>query len=129
MAAIAGWGKDPCPIEWVSVQTGARGLWGEDLRRSMLDYNHMIGVKMVGEMLPNEANRVTLADDLDQYGLRVARITYAWGENDKALVNHALEQMSASIEAIGAKDMFRQEDDTCHLGAQPGWGATPAQAS
>ena len=63
----------------------------------MLDYNHMIGVKMVGEMLPNEANRVTLADDLDQYGLRVARITYAWGDNDKALVKHALEQMSASI--------------------------------
>ena len=63
-------GQGPLPIEWVSVQTGARGLWGEDLRRAMRDYNHMIGVKMVGEMLPNEANRVTLADDLDQYGLR-----------------------------------------------------------
>jgi choline dehydrogenase-like flavoprotein len=24
--------------------------------------------------------------------------------------------MGASIEAMGAKDMFRQEDDTCHLG-------------
>ena len=45
----------------------------------MLDYNHMIGVKMLGEMLPNEANWVTLAGELDQYGLRVARITYAWG--------------------------------------------------
>ncbi len=97
-------GQGPLPIEWVSVLTGALGLWGEDLRRAMLDYNHMIGVKMVGEMLPNEANRVTLADDLDQYGLRVARITYAWGENDKALVKHALEQMGASIQAIGAKD-------------------------
>ena len=39
----------------------------------------MIGVKMVGEMLPDEANRVTLADDTDQYGLRVAQITYKWG--------------------------------------------------
>ena len=63
-------GQGPLPIEWASIQTGARGLWGEGLRRAMLDYNHMIGVKMVGEMLPNEANRVTLADDLDQYGLR-----------------------------------------------------------
>ena len=99
----------PTITKWASVLTGARGLWGEDLRRAMLDYNQMIGVKMVGEMLPNEANRVTLADDQDQYGLRVAKITYAWGENDKALVSHALDQMSASIQAIGAKDMFRQE--------------------
>jgi choline dehydrogenase-like flavoprotein len=82
----------------------------------MLDYNHMIGVKMVGEMLPDETNRVTLADDLDQYGLRVAKITYRWGENDKALIAHALQQMGRSIEAIGARDMFRQENDTNHLG-------------
>jgi choline dehydrogenase-like flavoprotein len=109
-------GQGPLPIEWASIQTGARGLWGESLRTAMLDYNHMIGVKMVGEMLPNEANRVTLADDVDQYGLRVARVTYAWGENDKALIKHSLQQMNASLEAIRAKDIFWQEDDTCHLG-------------
>jgi len=116
-------GQGPLPIEWASIQTGARGMWGENLRASMLDYNHMIGVKMVGEMLPNENNRVTLADDLDQYGLRVARITYAWGDNDKALIAHALEQMGRSIEAIGAKDMFAQDDDTNHLGGTARMGA------
>jgi len=109
-------GQGPLPIEWVSVQTGSRGLWGDALREAMLHYNHMIGVKMVGEMLPNEKNRVTLADDLDQYGLRVARITYEWGDNDKALIAHAIEQMGRSIEAIGAKDMFAQDNDTNHLG-------------
>jgi choline dehydrogenase-like flavoprotein len=109
-------GQGPLPNEWASVQTGSRGLWGHALREAMLDYNHMIGVKMVGEMLPDETNRVTLADDLDQYGLRVAKITYRWGENDKALIAHALQQMGRSIEAIGAKDMFRQENDTNHLG-------------
>jgi len=71
---------------------------------------------MVGEMLPNENNRVTLADDFDQYGLRVARITYEWGDNDKAPIAHAIEQMGRSIEAIGAKDMFAQDNDTNHLG-------------
>jgi choline dehydrogenase-like flavoprotein len=109
-------GQGPLPNEWASVQTGSKGLWGSALREAMLDYNHMIGVKMVGEMLPNEANRVTLSDDLDQYGLRVAKVTYSWGENDRALIAHALEQMGRSIEAIGAKDIFRQEDDTNHLG-------------
>lgn len=109
-------GQGPLPIEWASVQTGARGLWGEALRTAMLDYNHQIGVKMVGEMLPDERNRVTLDDETDQYGLRVARITYKWGDNDKALIDHALDQMMMSLEAIGATHRFKQEDDTNHLG-------------
>lgn len=115
--------QGPLPNEWASVQTGSRGLWGQALRDAMRDYNHMMGVKMVGEMLPNEANRVTLVDDLDQYGLRVAKITYEWGANDKALIAHALEQMGRSIEAIGARDIFRQEDDTNHLGGTARMGA------
>lgn len=108
-------GQGPLPIEWASVQTGARGLWGERLRTEMMDYNHQIGVKMVGEMLPDERNRVTLDDDVDQYGLRVARITYSWGENDKRLIKHALDQMMQSLEVIGATNLFKQEDDTNHL--------------
>jgi choline dehydrogenase-like flavoprotein len=119
-------GQGPLPNEWASVQTGSRGLWGARLRDAMRHYNHMIGVKMVGEMLPDEANRVTLADDVDQYGLRVARITYRWGDNDKALIAHALEQMGRSIEAIGASDIFRQEDDTCHLGGTVRMGSDPS---
>jgi choline dehydrogenase-like flavoprotein len=70
---------------------------------------------MVGEMLPNENNRVTLDDETDQYGLRVARITYSWCDNDKALIQHALGQMEASLRAVGATEIFRQEDDTNHL--------------
>jgi len=33
---------------------------------AMPDYNHQVGLKIVGEMLPQERNRVTLADDKDQ---------------------------------------------------------------
>jgi len=121
-------GQGPLPIEWAAVQTGSRGLWGQALHDAMLHYNRMIGVKMVGEMLPDEANRVTLADDRDQYGLRVAQITYKWGDNDKALIQHALEQMGRSIEAIGAHDMFRQEDDTNHLGGTARMGDDPARS-
>ncbi len=67
-------------------------------------------------MLPDERNRVTLDDETDQYGLRIARITYKWGDNDKALIDHALDQMMMSLEAIGATHRFKQEDDTNHLG-------------
>lgn len=121
-------GQGPLPNEWAAIQTGARGLWGQALRDAMRDYNHMVGVKMVGEMLPDEANRVTLADDVDQYGLRVAKVTYRWGDNDKALIAHALEQMGRSIDAIGAKDIFRQEDDTNHLGGTARMGLDPAKS-
>ena len=107
--------QGPLPIEWVGIQTSARGLWGQALRDEMEKYNHQVGLKMVGEMLPNEANRVTLDDETDQYGLRVARITYGWGENDKTMIAHGLDQMQTSLELVGAKELFRQTDDTNHL--------------
>ena len=43
---------------------------------AMADYNHQVGLKIVGEMMPQERNRVTLADDKDQYGLPIARVDY-----------------------------------------------------
>ena len=107
--------QGPLPIEWATIQTSSRGLWGEALRLEMQHYNHQVGLKMVGEMLPDERNRVTLADEKDQYGLPVARITYSWGENDKRLIQHALKEMQASLEYAGVTHLFRQEDDTNHL--------------
>ena len=101
------------------------GSVGRGLHDAMLHYNHAIGVKMVGEMLPDEANRVTLADDLDQYGLRVARITYKWGENDQGADRARARSDALSIEAIGASDIFRQEDDTNHLGGTARMGDPP----
>jgi hypothetical protein len=75
--------QGPLPLQWASVIIGSRRLWGEPLRLEMTNYNHMAGLKMVGEMLPDENNRVTLADEVDQYGLRIPRVTYSYTENDK----------------------------------------------
>jgi choline dehydrogenase-like flavoprotein len=108
-------GQGPLPIEWASVQTGARGLWGEPLRQEMMHYNHQVGLKMVGETQPDLRNTVTVTDELDQYGLRVPRITFGWGENDKRLIKHALSQMTQSLQAVGAQDIWAQEDDANHL--------------
>jgi len=120
--------QGPLPIEWVTIVTQSRGLWGQALRDVMARYNHQVGLKMVGEMLPDENNRVTLAEEKDQYGLRVARITYSWGDNDKALIEHALGRMQASLEAVGAQDIFRQEDDTNHLAGTARMGSDPASS-
>ena len=107
--------QGPMPQEWANVQIGAKGLWGEPLRRAMLDYNHMTGIKVVGEGLPSEKNTVTLTDEIDQYGLRIPKITYSWTDGDKALIAHCMDQMQGCLEAVGASDIFRQDEDTNHL--------------
>jgi choline dehydrogenase-like flavoprotein len=117
--------QGPLPQEWVGVLTSARGLWGESLRREMLRYNHQVGLKMVGEFLPVETNRVTLAAEQDRYGLPIARITYSWTENDKRLIAHALDQMEQNLRAAGAEDVFRQDDDTNHLNGTVRMGDDP----
>ncbi len=107
--------QGPLPVEWASVHTGARGLWGKALQDEMTKYNHMVGLKMVGEMMPQERNTVTLADEEDQYGLKVARVTYTWCDNDKAMIEHSLDFMARQLEASGARNVWRQPDDTNHL--------------
>jgi len=72
-------GQGPLPIEWAKTMTASRGIWGEELRLAMQDYNYQVGVKMVGECLPSENNTVTLADQKDRYGLPVAKVTFGWG--------------------------------------------------
>ena len=106
--------QGPLPVVWASAQTG-RGLWGDALGDAMLDYNHQAGLKIVGEMMPQERNRVTLADEKDRYGLPIARVTYSWCDNDKRLIAHSLDFMERALGAAGGKAIWRQTDDTCHL--------------
>ena len=41
-------------------------LWGPGLRQAMIDYNFYARATMVGEVLPNQANTVTLSDQPDR---------------------------------------------------------------
>ncbi|HEX7966852.1 MAG TPA: GMC family oxidoreductase, partial [Stellaceae bacterium] len=117
--------QGPLPALWAATQAGSRGLWGEALMAEMEKYNHQVGLKIVGEMLPQERNRVTLADEKDQYGLPIARVTYSWCDNDKRLIAHALRFMTKALEAAGAREIWRQEDDTCHLNGTARMGDDP----
>ena len=116
--------QGPLPQVWASVQTG-RGLWGETLHEEMSKYNHQAGLKIVGETLPQERNRVTLADEKDALGLPVARVTHSLCDNDKRLIAHALDFMSDALAAAGAKEVWRQLDDTCHLNGTARMGDDP----
>ncbi|WP_028231986.1 GMC family oxidoreductase [Paraburkholderia mimosarum] len=117
--------QGPLPVAWASTQNG-RGLWGQQLQDEMRKYNHQAGLKIVGEAMPQERNRVTLAAENDQYGLPVARVTYSLCDNDRRLVKHSLDFMSLALEAAGARDVWREIDDTCHLNGTARMGDDPA---
>ncbi|MEW9856799.1 GMC family oxidoreductase [Novosphingobium sp. M1R2S20] len=120
--------QGPLPITWATTLAGGRGLWGQPLIDEMALNNHSVGLKMVGEVLPYPHNRVTLADETDQYGLRIPRVTFALGDNEHAMIAHALDFMEASLEATGARDRWRETDDTCHLNGTARMGDDPASS-
>ena len=117
--------QGPLPQLWSNTNLSGRGLWGESLLAEMENYNHVVGLKIVGEMLPQERNQVTLAEDKDQYGLPIARVTYSWCDNDKALINHSLDFMGRALAATGATDIWTQDDDTCHMNGSCRMGDDP----
>jgi choline dehydrogenase-like flavoprotein len=89
-------------------------VWGTRLREAVLDYNLYGRITMVGEVLPDERNCVTLSDEKDEYGLPRAKVTFSYGENDQKLIAHAVKTMSAILEAAGGQVEF-VVPDTAHL--------------
>jgi choline dehydrogenase-like flavoprotein len=120
--------QGPLPQLWANTQMSAHGLWGDRLITEMEKYNHQVGLKIVGEMLPQERNRVTLTDEKDQYGLPVPRVTYSWSDNDKRLINHAIKFMTESLRAVDAREIWAQDDDTCHLNGTARMGDDPGNS-
>jgi choline dehydrogenase-like flavoprotein len=117
--------QGPLPVVWAGTLSTKRGLWGQRLLDEMEKYNHQVGLKIVGECLPQERNGVTLTDEKDQYGLPVPRITYSFCENDKNLIGHSLRFMRCALDAVNAKDIWDETDDTCHLNGTARMGSDP----
>ncbi len=117
--------QGPLPAAWASTLAGARGLWGAKLVSEMEKYNHSVGLKIVGEVLPDERNRVTLADEKDRFGLPIARVTFSYGENDKKLIAHSLRFMRQALEAAGVRELWDETEDTCHLNGTARMGNDP----
>jgi choline dehydrogenase-like flavoprotein len=120
--------QGPLPVVWAATLSGQRGLWGQRLLDEMESYNHQVGLKIVGECLPQERNRVTLTDLKDQYGLPVPRVTYSFCDNDRRLIKHSLQFMRKALEAAGARDLWDETDDTCHLNGTARMGDDPSNS-
>jgi choline dehydrogenase-like flavoprotein len=103
-----------------NVARGA-GVWGRPLIDLLDDYNRLGGIGINGECLPSDDNRLTLADETDNYGLRKARIDFSYGPNERAIDAHARKTMTAIWEAASARDIFAVDRSahtigTCRMG-------------
>ena len=102
----------------------AKGAWGWGMRRLMMDYNHWSALGVLAELLPWEDNRVELAEHRDHRGLRVAKVTYALRDNDRAVIAAGVRQTEEILLAAGATEVA-QEARYAHLVGGARMGSDP----
>jgi choline dehydrogenase-like flavoprotein len=95
----------PLPVGWAE-HVLADGHRGEALREYMRDYNHWAVLGSLCELLPLPENRVTLAGDLDQFGMPIPRFDYTQCDNDRANIAFAKQTMHEIWDAAGAQDVL-----------------------
>lgn len=116
--------QGPLPVDYAQSYATNRGVWGMRLREEMAKYNHMAGLKIVGEQQSRDENRVELAEETDALGLRIPRVTYTLSDNDRRLAAHALDFMSRMLDAAGARNLYSTGGDAhlmggCRMGTDP----------
>ena len=94
------------PVTYASQMTRAGGFWGKALREKIRAYNHVAGINMHGECLPNKNNYMELSDELDQMGLPKPRIHFTNGENEKKMIVHGEKIMRQIWSEAGAKNIL-----------------------
>ncbi len=104
----------PLPIAFARQMMVAKGAWGWGMRQLMMDYNHWAAIALLGEILPWEDNRVELAEDTDQHGIRVAKVTFNLHDNDKKLIEFGKNKVMEVMWAAGAEEVV-QEPRYAHL--------------
>jgi choline dehydrogenase-like flavoprotein len=114
----------PLPIAFAKQMMVAKGAWGWGLRRIMMDYNHWAAFGLLGEILPYKDNRVELADEKDQWGIPVAKVTFNLYENDQKLIEFGKRKTMDVMWAAGAEEVV-QEARYAHLVGAARMGSDP----
>lgn len=113
------------PVNFAHSLTSSNpDLWGEDLIDVLDEYVHWGLLAGLGEVLPNPDNRVTVATDTDDKGVPVARVTFSYGDNDRALIAAMRDDGARVMEAAGAtRPLFNSGNHhllgTCRMGTDP----------
>lgn len=110
------------PVTWAQQVARGRGLWGQRLVDYIGRYNHVAGIGINGECLPQAGNYLELSDEVDDSGMRKPRVHFNSGPNEDNLNRHAIERMTAMWKQVAADDIWTLQRSahtigTCRMGA------------
>jgi choline dehydrogenase-like flavoprotein len=117
----------PLPIAFAKQMMVAKGAWGWGMRRVLMDYNHWATLGVLGEILPWPDNRVQLAQEKDQFGIPVPKVTFNLYDNDKKLIEFGKNTVKDVMWAAGAEEVV-QESRYAHLVGAARMGSDPASS-
>ena len=115
----------PLPIAMSHLFISQDGTYGEDLLLKMQEYNHYACIGVLGEILPDERNSVSLHPTAkDQYGEPVPYAHFSLFENDQKMMAAGIARAKQVLEAAGAREThavsrFAHLVGTCRMGANP----------
>ena len=112
------------PMTFATQVARGRGLWGQKLVDYLDRFNHVAGLGINGECLPQDGNFLELSDEVDETGMPKPRIQFSYGPNEKAIDRHATALMETMWTAAGASDIWTFQRaahtiGTCRMGIDP----------
>ncbi len=115
----------PLPIAMSHLIADEDGLFGEELVKAMQLYNHYAAIGVLGEILPDERNSVSLhPTKKDRYGLPAPYVRFSLFENDRRMMRAGIEKARQVLNAAGALDTYAVPRyahlvGTCRMSATP----------
>lgn len=114
----------PLPIAMAHVLC-EDGCFGEDLLRAMQNYNHYAAIGVLGEILPDERNYVSIHPTAkDQFGIPTSYVHFNLFDNDVKMMRAGIEKAKEVLYAAGASSVnyvrrYAHLVGTCRMGFSP----------
>ena len=106
--------------------------WGLQHHKVMhRSFPHTLGVTILAEDLPDDANRVELDPDLkDSSGLRAPRVVYTFSDNTRRMLDHGSARAKELLAAAGAEGIVVEDawPGTSHLMGTARMGTDPKKS-
>jgi choline dehydrogenase-like flavoprotein len=111
----------PLPIAMAHILS-EDGLFGEKLVEAMQDYNHYACLGVLGEVLPDERNAVSIhPTEHDADGIAVPYVRFSLFDNDKKMMAAGIQRATDVLRAAGARRVsfvrrYAHLVGTCRMG-------------
>ncbi len=93
----------PLPIAMAHLLADETGRFGAELLDAMERYNHYACIGVLGEILPDERNSVSIhPGEKDHFGIPVPYVHFNLFENDRRMMQAGIDRARVVLEAAGA---------------------------